>query len=348
MAEDALQRRIASFVAETKAAYAVNGTADIFLGTCIGAVREQNQDRALITFASYPTAPEKSFALGILCDGMGGLARGDEAAVIAVSVFASRVIQWPSQPTPDRLRWATLAANQAVCNSLGGRSGATLSAVMISGQSAVVGVNAGDSRIYGLTRSRGVEQLSRDDNVAEFLGQPGGFGANRLIRYIGMGDGIAPRIIDADRDEFDSILITSDGVHCASPATFAQVVRAPTNNHGLIRRLLALNDALGGHDKRHGVDPADPLRGAGCRQRARPEPHLLVPLGSPGNLDPRALNSGDLYTYQTAKDGTFGEFHEHTAQSHDRLVPRQTEIGDVPHGSSRPAAGPALRTLPCR
>lgn len=63
-----------------------------------------------------------------------------------------------------------------------------------------------------------------------------------------MGDEIAPRIIDLDRDEFDSILITTDGVHCASPATFAQVVRAPTNNDGLIRRLLALNEALGGHD----------------------------------------------------------------------------------------------------
>ena len=248
MAEDALERRIASFVAETKAPYSVTGTADICLGTCIGAVREQNQDRALITFASYPTAPEKSFALGIVCDGMGGLVRGEEAAVIAVSVFASRVIQWPSQPIPDRLRWAALAANQAVYTSLDGRGGATLSAVMVGLQGVPVGVNAGDSRIYGLTRSREVKQLSRDDNVAELLGQPGGFGANQLLQFVGMGDGIKPRIIDADRNEFDSILITSDGVHCASPATFAQVVRAPTDNHELVRRLLALNDALGGHD----------------------------------------------------------------------------------------------------
>ncbi len=248
MAEDALERRIASFVAETKADYSVNGTADISLGTCIGAVREQNQDRALITFASYPAAPEKSFALGIVCDGMGGLARGDEAAVIAVSVFASRVIQWPSQPTPDRLRWATIAANQAVCKSLGSRGGTTLSAVIVGLRGDAVGVNADDSRIYGLTRSRDVTQLTRDDNLAELLGQPGGFGANQLLQFVGMGDEIAPRIIDLDRDEFDSILITTDGVHCASPATFAQVVRAPTNNDGLIRRLLALNEAMGGHD----------------------------------------------------------------------------------------------------
>jgi PPM family protein phosphatase len=248
VADDALERRIARFVAEEKAPYSVNGTPDICLGTCIGAVREQNQDRALITFASYPTAPEKSFALGIVCDGMGGLARGDEAAVIAVSVFASRVIRWPNQPTPDRLRWAALAANQAVYRSLSGRGGATLSAVMVGLPGTVVGVNAGDSRIYGLTRSRDVKQLSRDDNVAALLGQQEGFGANQLVQFVGMGDGIAPRIIDADQNEFDSILITTDGVHCASPATFAQAVRAPTNNHDLIRRLLALNDALGGHD----------------------------------------------------------------------------------------------------
>jgi PPM family protein phosphatase len=248
VADDALERRIARFIAEEKAPYSVNGTPDICLATCIGAVREQNQDRALITFASYPTAPQKSFALGIVCDGMGGLLRGDEAAVIAISVFASRVIQWPSQPTPDRLRWAALAANQAVYKSLDGRGGATLSAVMVGLRGAVVGVNAGDSRIYGLTRSRDVTQLSRDDNVAELLGQPGGFGANQLVQFVGMGDRIAPRIIAVDHDEFEFILITSDGVHCASPATFSQAVRAPTSNHDLIRRLLALNEALGGHD----------------------------------------------------------------------------------------------------
>jgi serine/threonine protein phosphatase PrpC len=246
--DDALERRIARLIARVQAPYSLNGTPDICLGTCIGAIREQNQDRALITFASYPTAPEKSFALGIVCDGMGGLLRGDEAAVIAVSVFASRVIRWPSQPTPDRLRWAALAANQAVNKSLDGRGGATLAAVMVGLGGAVVGVNAGDSRIYGLTQSRDVKQLSRDDNLAGLLGQQGGFGANQLLQFIGMGDGIAPQIIDMDQDEFESILITSDGVHCASPATFAQAVRAPTSNLDLIRRLLALNEALGGHD----------------------------------------------------------------------------------------------------
>ena len=63
-----------------------------------------------------------------------------------------------------------------------------------------------------------------------------------------MGEGIQPRIIDADQDDFDSILITTDGVNCASPATFAKTVQAPTNNQDLIRRLLALNEALGGQD----------------------------------------------------------------------------------------------------
>jgi hypothetical protein len=34
----------------------------------------------------------------------------------------------------------------------------------------------------------------------------------------------------------------------ASPATFSQAVRAPTSNLDLIRRLLSLNEALGGPD----------------------------------------------------------------------------------------------------
>jgi serine/threonine protein phosphatase PrpC len=247
VADDALERRIARFVAEEKAPYSLNGTPDVCLGTCIGPVRQQNQDRALVAFASYPAAPEKNFALGVVCDGMGGLVRGDEAAVTAVSVFVSRVIRWPSQPAVDRLRWTTLAANEAVHKSLGGLGGTTLSAVMVGGHDTVVGVNAGDSRIYGLTRSRDAKQLSRDDIIAVLPGQKG-LGAEGLLQFIGMGAGIQPRIIEIDREEFECVLITSDGVHCASPATLLQVIRAPTSNLDLIRRLLALSDALGGLD----------------------------------------------------------------------------------------------------
>jgi serine/threonine protein phosphatase PrpC len=172
VADDALERRIARFVAEAKAPYSLNGTPDICLGTCIGAVREQNQDRALLAFTSYPTAPEKSFALGVVCDGMGGLLGGDEAAAIAVGVFVSRVIRWPNHPAAARLRWAARAANEAVYKSIGGLGGTTLSAVMVGGHDTVVGVNAGDSRIYGLTRSRDAKQLSRDDTVAGLLVRP--------------------------------------------------------------------------------------------------------------------------------------------------------------------------------
>jgi serine/threonine protein phosphatase PrpC len=179
---------------------------------------------------------------------MGGLISGDEAAVIAVSVFVSRVIRWPAQPAADRLRFAALAANEAVHKALGGLGGTTLSAVMIGGEGGAVGVNAGDSRIYGLTRSHDAKQASRDDTVAGLLGGPEEAGADRLIQYIGMGAGIQPRIIEIDREEFECILITSDGVHCTSPAALAQVIRAPTSNLDLIRRLLALSDALGGQD----------------------------------------------------------------------------------------------------
>jgi serine/threonine protein phosphatase PrpC len=248
MADDALERRIARFVAKEKAPYSLNGTPDICLGTCTGPVREQNQDRALVTFTSYPTAPEKSFALGVVCDGMGGLVSGDEAAFTAVSVFVSRVIRWPGQPARDRLRWAALAANDAVHESLGGLGGTTLAAVMVGWQGAAVGVNAGDSRIYGLAPSREAKQLSRDDTVGGLLGRQEVLNADRLVQYIGMGAGIQPRIIEIDQEEFASVLITSDGVHCASQATLAQVIRAPTSNLDLIRRLLALSDALGGRD----------------------------------------------------------------------------------------------------
>jgi serine/threonine protein phosphatase PrpC len=171
LTDDALQRRLARFVAEVRTPRSVAGSTGIWIGTNLGAVREQNEDRALVTSASYKTAPQKNFVLGALCDGIGGLARGRDAAVLAISVFVSRLLRTPKLSTADRLRGAAVAANAAVYAMLGGRGGTTLSAVLINGQGHAVGVNVGDSRIYCISQSRELIQLSRDDTLGGVLGR---------------------------------------------------------------------------------------------------------------------------------------------------------------------------------
>jgi serine/threonine protein phosphatase PrpC len=266
VADDALKTRIARFVATIGKSQSVNGDSDVCLGTSLGMVRKQNQDRALIAFAKYSYAPERSFTLGVVCDGIGGLAKGDEAAVLALSTFVSRVLRTPKQNPTDRLRSGALAANNAVHQAFRGRSGATISAVMIRRGVEVVGLNIGDSRIYGITKSRELQQLSRDDTLAQALGHPRPLDlhTNQLIQFVGMGNDIEPHTFSTNDAAFDSLLLTSDGIHNMPPDTLTQAARVPSSNANLVERLLMISDALGGRDNATAVSVPirlDPLNG---------------------------------------------------------------------------------------
>jgi serine/threonine protein phosphatase PrpC len=248
--DDALQTKIAKFLGAGDKPQSVNGDCDLCLGTTLGLVRKQNQDRALIAFARYSRAPERSFILGVVCDGIGGLAKGDEAAVLALSTFVSRVLRTPKQPPTERIRAAAMAANRAVYKAYQGRSGATISAVMIRQDSPPIGVNIGDSRIYGITTSRDLKQLSIDDTLAQALGNQRSLDvrANQLIQFVGMGDDVEPHVFDVLQINFDSLLVTTDGTHNVPSEAFAQAIRIPSTNLDLLRRLLTISDALGGRD----------------------------------------------------------------------------------------------------
>jgi PPM family protein phosphatase len=247
--DDALQRRLSRFLAEVRTPRSFNGAASMGIGTSIGAVRDGNQDRALITLASYAWTPDRDFALGVVCDGIGGLQRGGDAAFWAVSVFVSRFLRTAKLETSERLAAAASAANDAVYELLRGRGGATLSAAVVDRQGNIFGVNVGDSRIYGITHSRALVQLSRDDTLAAVLGRPEELDqSNRLVQFIGMGEGIEPHPITPVRSNFESLLLTSDGAHGAPPEALTLLVRNAGENSEIIRRLIALSDVLGGRD----------------------------------------------------------------------------------------------------
>jgi hypothetical protein len=63
-----------------------------------------------------------------------------------------------------------------------------------------------------------------------------------------MGEGLDPHIISIKRNEYNNILITTDGVHNAPPEALRQVVAASQKNADLVRKLITLSDTLGGRD----------------------------------------------------------------------------------------------------
>lgn len=149
--------------------------------TDIGHQREHNEDsfgiQTQIKKQETPISRSvQARGLYILCDGMGGHAAGEVASAMAVETL-KRYFQdhWQDDqlPTEDTIREAIREANQAIydvnqknARSGSGRMGTTLAMILIQNTDAAI-AHVGDSRIYRLTRKRGLEQVTVDHEVGQ-------------------------------------------------------------------------------------------------------------------------------------------------------------------------------------
>jgi len=149
--------------------------------TDIGHQREHNEDCfGIHTQVKKQESPMgrsvQALGLYVLCDGMGGHAAGEVASAMAVETI-NRYFQdnWYDQqlPTEASVREAVHLANQAIydvnqqnARSGNGRMGTTLAMVLIQNTNAVI-AHVGDSRVYRLTRKRGLEQITVDHEVGQ-------------------------------------------------------------------------------------------------------------------------------------------------------------------------------------
>jgi len=139
----------------------------------VGRRREQNEDACF----GEPREVAPAGGLFVVCDGMGGHARGEEASALAVQVLRRELDwaltgEWPDDSTLlRRVREALLAANTAIFawNEQASRSarerGGTTAVVLLVAGARVCLAHVGDSRIYRLTRG-GLDRLTTDHNVA--------------------------------------------------------------------------------------------------------------------------------------------------------------------------------------
>jgi protein phosphatase len=113
--------------------------------------------------------------LYILCDGMGGHEGGEVASALAVETLKRYFeTHWTHQlPSEDEIREAIGQANQKIyelnqnnaCHG-SGRMGTTLVVLVVQDTKAAI-AHVGDSRLYALTRKRGLEQLTIDHDVGQ-------------------------------------------------------------------------------------------------------------------------------------------------------------------------------------
>lgn len=206
--------------------------------TDVGIRKKTNQDSYLIHQANtaYGTV-----LLSVMCDGMGGLAKGEVASARLISAFS----KWFSEELPailyrgmdpDELRtsWESLAERENEHIMQYGRSisvalGTTCVAFLAVGDTYYI-MNIGDSRIYLI--SDNVYQLTKDQTFVqreldlghisyeESLTHPQ---RNVLLQCIGAGETLLPDFFAGQLQPGQCYLLCCDGFrHVIDPGEFYQ------------------------------------------------------------------------------------------------------------------------------
>ncbi len=168
--------------------------------------------------------------LYIVCDGMGGHAAGEVASKMAVETLENFFAQHWQEDFPDQetiLQGILLAnkklydVNQSNASSGSGRMGTTL-VLMLVDQTKVAVAHVGDSRVYSISRKKGVQQLTVDHEVGQRAIQNGVDpklayarpDAYQLTQALGPHDNnyIQPDIRFLDLAEDSLFLLCSDGL----------------------------------------------------------------------------------------------------------------------------------------
>lgn len=224
------------------------------VGTTIGSVRPENQDRAVVARFTSSQRPRESFVCFAVCDGMGGMADGARCAEIALSSFIYRLTHDFKQTASEMVRLSALAANEEVHRQYRERGGTTLVAIVVFPGSAAA-VSVGDSRIYAADNRKQLKQISIDDTIAGELNQLKGLQGSRadwdtfsdqLAQFVGIGEGMEPRVYPVATDL--TYLLTSDGTHYISPDTLKQIVSVGATPQLVVSRLLQVSRWCGGSD----------------------------------------------------------------------------------------------------
>jgi|GEM_PF-3324279 len=194
-----------------------------------GKVRQTNED----AFAHWSG---ESGSLFVLADGLGGLADGEIASQLAVSVFLKQ-FRSSIERLADRLSHAMFAANQAIWQENTQRvepMATTLTASFFSENSVHV-AHVGDSRLYRV-RGHGAAALTRDHSISRHI----------LTKALGLEERVDPDLFREQVEAGDCFVQCSDGLHSMIPdEEIARHARTPDSLEAASKLIAASCDAGG-------------------------------------------------------------------------------------------------------
>ena len=198
--------------------------------TDVGQTRRVNQDSALVKVANTKNHGRISFVA--VCDGMGGLSKGEVASCKAIRTLESWFHEELSllQNMTESQLWDAIESSFArMINRINGdlrrygkhrgtSLGTTLTALLQIGNK-YMAVNVGDSRIYAV-RSKEVIRLTKDQSVVQDKLDKGLITESEaledaeksvLLQCIGLGHSPKPEIRRGTLDGNTTIVACSDG-----------------------------------------------------------------------------------------------------------------------------------------
>lgn len=252
---EAVKKAIYSWMHRTFKEKGAHSTAGkIALGSTKGLIRHENQDRAAIVTLTPNDTLSVPVQVSVLCDGIGGLKNGAEAATLAISSFVSQLTSISDSNLEGFLEHAANAANKEVYSVYKGGGGCTLSAVSTTPGGVVDIVNYGDSRVYHFN-GKELIQLSTDDTLDGQLAKMDRRRENtlpefkHLVQFVGMEERIETAMIkNVNFAVDDKILIASDGAYEVDIHIAQSILANSTSAEDGVKKLLLLSEWVGGKD----------------------------------------------------------------------------------------------------
>jgi serine/threonine protein phosphatase PrpC len=228
-----------------------------------GRVREQNEDALLI---------DNDLGLYIVCDGMGGHARGEVASAISVEVAAKSVAE--RRAVVDRARRAlepdaalvgvAKSAVEEACREVfraattrpGFAGMGTTLTMLLFGREKAVMAHVGDTRLY-LIRNGELHQLSTDHTMLAELLKAGAMTheeahrspfAHVVTRAIGAQESVQVDTLLIHVRPSDRFLLCSDGLTEYGDGPEPIAARVTGDFESIPDELVAFANARGGHD----------------------------------------------------------------------------------------------------
>ena len=243
---------------------------NVCISTDKGTVKEVNQDSTMIKVAN--TEKTGRIVLGVLCDGMGGLAHGEVASSMTINRFG----KWFTEELPMTLlrtnatekldgdsesydiiadvrrEWMGIVTEMNMSIRDYGRNhgaalGTTAVCFLVIGNEFIV-MNVGDSRVYMIT-DKSIDLLTHDQSVVQDMMDRGLMTSKEaelspqksiLLQCIGASESVSPQFVRGVIAQNTSILLCSDGFWRKLGTSELQAVLEPSKceNEEMMKRSL--------------------------------------------------------------------------------------------------------------